>query len=165
VAGILDIPYPNQSLDGVLAIGILEYIENQVPEALAEVNRVLKPGGIFFIEVPILNTLRAFAYAPLKKIERALRILQGRQPIFAHYFFSRSELKRLLSEQGFTIIETAPHEIPEADRHFGLYTDWPFLRGKGPRQLNTLGIFLKRIFNSISPWIASQGILIVARKQ
>jgi SAM-dependent methyltransferase len=165
VAGILKLPYLSQSLDGVLAIGVLEYVENKVPEAMAEVRRVLKPDGIFFIEVPILNALRFFIYAPLKQLEKGVRLLQGKQPVFAHYFFTRRELVRVLEQQGFRVVESAPHELPEPDRHYGLWNDWPFLRGKEPKQLNALGLFIKRVLNGISPWIAATGVLMVAKKR
>jgi ubiquinone/menaquinone biosynthesis C-methylase UbiE len=165
VASVTRIPYPDTTFDGVLAIGTLEYVENKVPEALKEVRRVLKPGGVFFMEVPMANTLRRVIYIPLKHVEKTLRQAQGKQPTFSNYLFTRSDLWRQLHEAGFEVMEMRPHELPEADSHYGLYIDWPFLRGKEPYKLNALGRLVKTVLNGISPWIASTGIVLVAKKK
>lgn len=165
VAGITGIPYPDESLDGVLAIGVLEYVENKVDHALSEVHRVLKPGGIFFMEVPIANVLRSLVYIPLKRIEKFVRGMQGREATFSNYLFDRGNLVSDLEKAGFEIIEQAPHELPDADSHYGLYIDWKFLRGAEPYKLNALGRVVKTVLNAISPWIASTGAVIVVRKK
>lgn len=165
VAGITRIPYPDKSFDGVLAIGTLEYVEDKVPEALQEVNRVLKPGGIFFLEVPIANTLRRLFYLPLKRLEYVIKTARGQYPTFANYLFDRHELKRLLADAGFATLAARAHELPEAGSHYGLYVDWPLLRGREPYQLNVLGRLVKAAANALSPWIASTGIVVVAKKQ
>jgi len=165
VASITSIPYPDNYFGGVLAVGTLEYVEDKVPAALAEVNRVLERGGIFFIEVPVANLLRKLFYIPLKKIERAIRLAKGMEPTFSNYLFDRSELKKMLDEAGFDLLEEQPHELPDTDGHYGLYVDWPFLRGKEPYQLNGLGMAVKKIANRFSPWIASTGTAVVAKKR
>ena len=165
VGSITRIPAADTSLDGLLAIGVLEYVEDKVPEALAEVHRVLKPGGFFFAEVPIANVLRQLLYIPLKKLEKALRQAQGKHATFSNYLFNRTELQRQLEELGFEVTVVKPHELPEDDSHYGLYIDFKFLRGSEPYRLNALGRFVKAAANAISPWIASTGMVIVARKK
>jgi SAM-dependent methyltransferase len=44
-------PLPNQSLDGIVLLNVLEHIEDD-EAALGHVARILKPGGIAIIEVP-----------------------------------------------------------------------------------------------------------------
>lgn len=165
VAGITHIPYTDQSLDGVLAIGTLEYVENNVPGALKEVHRVLKPGGLLFIEVPLINALRRFIYFPLKQLEKLLKVSQGKQPTFANYLFNRQSIQRLVHDAGFEIIAIQPHELPDPTSHYGLYIDFLILRGRQPYQLNKLGLLVKWVCNSLSPWIASTGMVVVARKR
>lgn len=165
VASVTAIPYPDASFDGVLAIGTLEYVENKVPQALAEVHRVLKPGGFFFLEVPIANALRTAVYIPLKRIEKAVRQARGEVPTFSNYLFDRAELRRLLAAAGLPVGEEHPHELPEADSHYGLYVDWKFLRGREAYKLNALGLAIKKLANSTSPWIASTGVVMVAQKR
>src|SRR3954447_20715316 len=56
--GIADrLPFPKASFDAVVACLVFEHIE-AVDEALAEVGRVLKPGGrfLFFLNHPLLQT-------------------------------------------------------------------------------------------------------------
>lgn len=165
IASMTAIPYADNSLEGVISIGALEYIENEVPHALREVNRVLKQEGFFFVEVPMFNTLRRCLYAPLKAVEYLLKTLQGEEATFANYLFDRAELKNMLEAAGFEVIEEAPHDLPDKGVHYGLYTDWKFLRGEKPYELNGLGRVVEAICESISPWIAATGAVIVARKK
>ena len=165
IAPIVRIPHPNASFDGVLAIGTLEYIEEQLPQALKEVNRVLRPGGWFFLEVPYANTLRRFFYMPLKRLQYMVYKRLGYHPTFAHYFMDQASLTQLLDQAGFTVSEVAPHELPDSGSHYGLYVDWRIFRGAEPYQLNVLGRLVKAIANTISPWVASTGMVVVARKQ
>lgn len=162
IASMTQIPYQDESFDGVLAIGVLEYVEDEVPDAIQEVQRVLKDGGMFFIEVPIANVLRRLTYIPLKKLEKTVR--RG-TPTFSNYLFDVKELKSLLQQHGFDVTAVHPHELPGADSHYGLYIDWPIFRGSGQYKLNALGRIVKYVFNTLSPWIASTGAVIVARKK
>lgn len=165
IASITEIPHPAASFDGVLAIGTLEYLEDTVPVALREVRRVLKSGGVFFAEVPVANVLRRLFYIPLKRLERAIKVAQGRPPTFANYFFELQELRRLLEQAGFEVLTVVPHELPGADTHYGLYVDWLIFRGAQPYKLNIVGRIVKTVCNAISPWIASTGAIVVARKK
>lgn len=164
IAPITRIPHPDASFDGVLAIGTLEYIEEQLPQALKEVHRVLKPDGWFFMEVPYANMLRRLLYLPLKRWQYHLYKAMGYHPTFAHYFMDQTSLTNLLNEAGFTVAHVAPHELPEVHSHYGLYVDWRIFRGPEPYQLNLLGRLVKAIANTISPWVASTGMVVVAKK-
>lgn len=165
VASITQIPYADNTFDGVLAIGVLEYVDGKVPHAFTEVARVLQPGGWFFIEVPAATLLRRLCYFPLKRLEKMLRLAAGRQPSFANYLFSRNDIQQLCTAAGFEVVTMAPHELPNPGSHYGLWIDFPWLRGSQPYQLNVLGRCVKTIANAISPWIASTGIVVVARKK
>jgi SAM-dependent methyltransferase len=165
IASMTGIPHADSSLDGIVAIGALEYVENEVDKALSEAKRVLKPGGVLLAEVPHASTIRRWFYIPLKKLERWWKVRQGKTPTFANYLFNRAELVTFFENAGFTLEDLQPHELPQADSHYGLYVDWPFLRGSKPYQLNWLGRLLKTIFNTLSPWIASTGVIIVAKKK
>jgi hypothetical protein len=91
--------------------------------------------------------------------------MMGHIPTFSYYLFSARELATLLQSAGFEVVTLRPHELPASQGHYGLYTDWKWLRGKEPYQLNFLGKFVRGIFNSMSPWIASTGMVGVARKK
>ena len=51
---IQSIPYPDNSFDLVFASHVLEYVKND-KQAIKEINRVLRPGGLAFLPVPMLH--------------------------------------------------------------------------------------------------------------
>ena len=51
---IEEIPYPDNSFDLVFASHVLEYVKNDI-QALSEIKRVLRPGGLAFLPVPMLH--------------------------------------------------------------------------------------------------------------
>jgi len=165
VASITGIPYPDDFFDGIISIGVLEYAEEQVLQALQEASRVLKSGGFIFIEAPAANLVRRVVYIPLKKLEKIIRAALGQSPTFANYLFTRRDLAAVLEEAGFVIEKMLPHELPEQDSHYGLYIDFKWLRGRQPYRLNLLGRAIKAATNAISPWVASTGMVVLARKK
>ena len=165
IAGSDAIPAMDNSLDGVLSIGSLEYFEGAVEDSLSEFHRVLKQGGFVCIEVPLANTLRKVLYIPLKRIEGLFMRLFGRTPNFAYYLFGKTEFEDMLKSCGFSIEEVLAHDLPDANSHFGLYSNWPILRGANPYELNAFGKLVKAISNAISPWFASAGMVVIARKK
>ena len=75
VGTIEDLPFPDASFDAVVATGVLEY--SQVPRAVAELARVLRPGGLAVVSYP--NNLAFFSvwntrvfYTVVRAIKRAL---------------------------------------------------------------------------------------------
>lgn len=51
---IEEIPYPDHSFDLVFASHVLEYVKND-KKAINEIKRVLRPGGLAFLPVPMLH--------------------------------------------------------------------------------------------------------------
>lgn len=164
IAGIDAIPYGNETFDGIISIGSLEYTEGAIEKSFQEMYRTLKKGGFICVEVPLFNTIRKVLYVPLKRLESFMKKSQGVTPDFAYYLFDRNELENMITNAGFTIDTVAAHDLPDANSHFGLYANWPLLRGEKPYELNALGRVVKAIANSISPWIASAGVVVIAKK-
>jgi SAM-dependent methyltransferase len=48
---VTPLPFENESVHGVFAIHILEHIRN-LPELIADIHRILLPGGVLEIQVP-----------------------------------------------------------------------------------------------------------------
>lgn len=188
VAPPTKLPYPDESVDGIVAIGALESLEGQALEALREWRRVLREDGTLFFQVPSASRLRRTAYLPLKRVEYALKTAAGQTPLFTAYLFAPGELARLVRKADFAIIELVPHELPDPDAHFALSHDWPFLCARPakfeersganpvrpPRKaggsaaghqyrLNALGQTVKNMCNAISPWFASSGLFAIAK--
>jgi SAM-dependent methyltransferase len=163
VAHSTRLPYADGSLDGLIAMGALERLQNGVVPALREWRRVLREDGTLFLQVPAASTLRRAAYLPLKWVEYALKTTAGQTPNFTAYLFTPGELKKLVRRADFAIVELIPHELPGPAEHFALYHDWPFLRSVRPYALNRLGQTVKRTCQAISPWCAPSGIFAVAK--
>lgn len=51
------LPFKNSSIDGIVAIEVIEHLENMV-WCLKEISRVLKPGGWFLMAIPNAANLR-----------------------------------------------------------------------------------------------------------
>ena len=64
---IQSIPYPDNSFDLVFASHVLEYVKND-RQAIQEIKRVLRPGGLAFLPVPMLHEKTIdFEERPLNK--------------------------------------------------------------------------------------------------
>jgi glycosyltransferase involved in cell wall biosynthesis/SAM-dependent methyltransferase len=107
-------PYADASFDTVLCCELLEHLTADPLHMLAEINRILKPGGHLVLTTPNLASLRSVA-----------GILQGYHPqLFSAYIRPRNgvvdarhareytpkELGRLLEDGGFEVtrLETGP---------------------------------------------------------
>lgn len=55
---IEDIKFPDNYFGGVMCFGVVEHITEGPEKALAELYRVMQPGSIGLISVPVFNTLR-----------------------------------------------------------------------------------------------------------
>jgi 2-polyprenyl-3-methyl-5-hydroxy-6-metoxy-1,4-benzoquinol methylase len=88
------IPFEDNSFDGIIAYAVLEHIPDTViPEVMAEIRRVLKPDGYFFIS----RLPRKLAYieylAGLLRIEHHDRL------------YGDKEIVTLLQSNGFKVLE------------------------------------------------------------
>lgn len=96
-----DAPWADASFDVVLAFNLLHLIEAR-QAALANVRRLLKPGGLF-----ISKTMCLGGANPIYRVLIPLMRLVGKAPYVA--FFSDSELERQITSAGFEIVERARH--------------------------------------------------------
>lgn len=147
------LPYPAGTFDGYLSGGVIEHYENPRP-LLREAKRVLKRGGYLFIDVPVVNRLRAVlapAYAGGPLLE---------------YRYTPRELKALLTECGFAIAAgPIPVDLTEhPDRFVGLYCDFPYMRGEQLFALKREYASFARILERADPWLHCYGCGFVARK-
>ena len=106
IGSAMALPFPDDSSDLVILQGVLEHVQDAAG-TIAESIRVLKPGGIFYTEMPFLQPYHespidlrrstkpglATLCAPLTEIESGIHI--GPAATFA--WFSRELLARLIS--------------------------------------------------------------------
>lgn len=88
----LDLSFPNQSFDLVISVAAFEHISN-LDQCLAEIKRVLKPGGVFYTEYgPIWSCIIGHHCLNWIK-EEVLKI-----PPWAHLYMSEQELYQYVEE-------------------------------------------------------------------
>lgn len=100
------LPFPSESFDAAVATGVLEYVEN-VPRALGEVARVLRPGGVFVLSTPNTSAVptlwRQRIVYPAARIVKPL--LRSRRPVPLRRpgLLSRGRLAELLAGSGLEV--------------------------------------------------------------
>lgn len=108
----LHLPFKNASFDSELATQVLEHTE-EPSAALAEANRVLKPGGVLLVSVP-------FSYP-----------IHDRRD---YYRFAPQGITYLLEKAGFKVKEVIPQGSywTGAGTHFNIYLFWRVLAKNRP---------------------------------
>jgi SAM-dependent methyltransferase len=74
VCPIERLPFPDDSVDGILSIAVLEHVPNP-QEAVAEMLRVLKPGGRVYCYVPFMQGIHASPNDYQRYTPRGLEVL------------------------------------------------------------------------------------------
>ena len=165
LADVEDLPFPDEHFVSYISIGVVEHFENGPEKALEEAFRVLQPGGIAFVSVPVLNWIRRlkFPFSLSMQLFYRMRVKKGNYHFF-EYHYSLRQVLDFLRAANFEIIELVP-----LHPSFGLVFDLPFLRRKGstPEQpeLLPLATLLTRILYRFSPWTTSHMVMALARSK
>ena len=169
VAGdVRHMPFPDGFADVCISLGVVEHFPSGPQQVLAEMCRVLRPGGLLFLTVPYYNCLRRLFIHPLRAAYMAALKRVWRRPLhFVEYRFTREGITHVTAAAGLQVMEVATDEYDQAEASLslGLYVDLPAFRGDYPGRLNRLGRVVRRLGNAVSPWLISGGVLVVARKQ
>lgn len=127
-AGTLDeVAFPDASVDVVTGFDLIEHVDS--PRSfLAEVHRILKPGGVVMLETPNYSGLTYLLGRALAKIRPLDNVLAGLQerlwPAFHVQYFTSSSLgKRLVTSQ-FGVLESGGRELDRSE----LAIDNPFVK-------------------------------------
>lgn len=104
-----ELPFKSESFGAVLAIGVLYYLNEKQPTALAQVHELLQQGGVLILSEPDLESMmfRSLIFESLDDTlahfeERTFKEVQGDTP-FKFGVKSISEMQRLLESTGFQV--------------------------------------------------------------
>jgi ubiquinone/menaquinone biosynthesis C-methylase UbiE len=95
---ITRMPYPDRRFDAVISWGVIEHDEAGPAQALSEFWRVLRPGGVIIVTVPVDT--------PVQRRAAAYLYHQGdARQVFFQYFMTADELSSRVAAAGFEVIE------------------------------------------------------------
>jgi len=138
VADIYGLPFPDASFDAAFANGVVMHLREPV-RALAELRRVLRPGGIAGVRDPDFGASLYAPTTPLLERWLALRV-QVRQHNGGDPFLSR-HYRRLLLEAGFVRAE-AGASVDSAG---------------SPEETHRHAAFLKAILQGLARTVVAEG--------
>jgi SAM-dependent methyltransferase len=82
VCDIRRLPFPDDSVDGVLTISVLEHVP-ELEEVLREIRRVLRPGGLVYTDVPFVvgfhaspGDYRRWTYEGVRRLHRGFETVR-----------------------------------------------------------------------------------------
>ena len=112
VADLADLPFDDGSAEAVYAGHVLEHIAlDNIPAALAEINRVLAPGGVLMVVGPDLDRAEAGYPEAVQDIIRG----PGKRPGEAHLWDCREPLLlSLLADNGWTVNPLPIVDVPSS---------------------------------------------------
>src|SRR3990170_7494807 len=110
------LPFSECEFDAVTCISVLEHVLNP-PCTVKEICRILKPGGIFIVQVPNFAWLPSRFQLLLGKLPMTGGVYSGADWEHLHNF-TQSILHHLLQEKGFVVQKTVSSGV------FANYRNW-----------------------------------------
>jgi SAM-dependent methyltransferase len=121
-------PFPDNTFDGVLSLGVVEHWPKGLEKPLRDIYRVLKPGGVAIITVPCLNRVRQIKqrlfynefralmgciikrkWKPLNRFQKDYKyMVYPASGNFYEYRLSKEEFLSEIRKTGFQVLEHLP---------------------------------------------------------
>ncbi len=161
ISDINGIPLPDNCVNLLISLGVIEHFEEGPDRSLEEAKRVLNRGGTIFLTFPYYNLIRRMKSPIVKFINR---YKYKNDYVFYQYAFSLSHIANILNKIGFEIQSTFPHHS-----HVFIKNELPFLKFlKNPLEKRSDSVSYrlwgKRI-DKISKHICSHMLLVIAEKR
>jgi SAM-dependent methyltransferase len=183
VGDIEHIPFPEDTFDGLVCLGVVEYLERD-ERALSEIRRVLKPGGRAVISTPnAISPLRgadALAFAlenAARPLYRTVKYrLRGKPTpvdpplvLAPHRFYQRKQWLQRLQAAGLEVEESVCHGWGWYRSRLGSLAEWmarkgKLLRGHLDRRFGTdsiEGVHYRLLRSRALNWIAAEQMVLV----
>ncbi len=161
---VLHMPFSDNTFAAVLSFGVVEHFERDMRAVFQEMRRVLRKRGMLFLAVPCTNLLRRTVVHPYILMQNMVRRTRGVELVFDEYRYSRTELKKLVVQNGFEPLKIVPDDLT-SPYAMGLCRDFRNRLGDPQKfTLNRLGLLVAAALNRLSPWIACGGVFCVARR-
>jgi SAM-dependent methyltransferase len=151
------LPFKSGSFTYVVSFGVLEHLEDNLEEALDELVRVTKDGGVLFLSVPYRSLV--FWRYRVRNLRRRGGNPEGH---FFQYFITRREFRSIMENRNLQILEHVPYgnEIT-LFYNFGIFRKD---REKWNYEINTCGRVFNNVISSVNKWILGNMQLVIARK-
>lgn len=104
-ASALELPWEAETFDFVVSIGCLHHT-GDLPGAVEEVHRVLRPGGTAFVMLYNAHSLRRLVYGSGQKVDTRYDANESGEPAPHTDYLSRRDVHRLFAAFGEVSIET-----------------------------------------------------------
>jgi SAM-dependent methyltransferase len=92
-------PYPAGKFDAVISWGVIEHDEEGPAAALRELHRVLRPGGVVVVTVPVDSPAQ-------RRSADVLHRPPGSPQAFFQYCMSEDELRQHVADAGLAVLES-----------------------------------------------------------
>lgn len=117
---VCDLPYESERFELVVSFSVFEHLR-EFPVALAEVARVLQPGGLFLLGMPSVNRLMEAGFLAV-----------GFKGIADHHVTTPLQVSQRCPEFGLRAVSSR-HLVFPAPKPLGLtlYYNWLFRMGEG----------------------------------
>ncbi|MCC8963524.1 methyltransferase domain-containing protein [Bradyrhizobium sp. Pear76] len=104
---IASLPFADRSFDGVLCASVLEYVPD-APQCLAQIHRVLRPGGLLLVSIPNRGSLLRRGY----KLAYAASSRLSARPLFRYLAFSKFDtspaaMQAMLRQHGLAMLDSS----------------------------------------------------------
>jgi SAM-dependent methyltransferase len=163
-ADITHLPHDDGFFAAVMSFGVVEHFSAGWGAPLRETWRVLRPGGILVLTVPMNNAFRRIFAHPVRALYLRLHRARGGETHFAEFRYAMREVETGLISWGFLPLVVMTEDFTPKSMSLGIWTDFPPLRSEGLYQMNAAGRAAAWIMNTISRNIASASVLVVAQK-